>query len=79
MKGMKSAEKILPAGGEYIQQDTLLQTNGAMNEPGRHHNRIAWFQFRAFPLNGVAETSRKDVTALGMGMGMIRSDRAGLE
>ena len=79
MKGMKSAEKILPAGGEYIQQDTLLQADGPVNKPGRHHNRIAGLQFRTLSLNSVAETPGKNITALGMGMGMICSDRAGFK
>ena len=30
---LKSAEKILPAGGKYIQLDTLLQADGPMDKP----------------------------------------------
>ncbi len=76
---LDSAEKILPAGSKNIQQNTLLQADGSVNKPGRHYDRITGFQFRALSLNRVPEASGKDVTALGMGMGMTRSDRAGLE
>lgn len=76
---LKLPEKILPAGSEYIRQDALLQADGPVNKSGRHHDRIAGFQFRALSLKRVPEASGKDVTALGMGMGMTRSDRAGLE
>ena len=76
---LKSAEKILPAGGKYIQLDTLLQADGPMDKPGRYHNRTAGVQFRTLSPNGIAEASGKNITALGMEMGMIRSDRAVLE
>lgn len=74
-----SLKKIPAAGREDIQQNPLLQAYGAVHQPGRHDNGISGREFCAFPLHGVAEMPGEDIAALGVGMSVIRSDRAGFK
>ena len=50
-----------------------------MHQPGRHDNGISGRELCAFPLHGEAEMPGEDIAALGVGMSVIRSDRAGFK